>query len=334
MLSFITTEFIIAVSIAVVLIIILGALNILKKKRLKAFNKQQDDLERRELELKVAQLKADKVLADTEIAIKNLQHEAKEELNKYKLREMGTLEREIRDLRRRRTKEIEEEMSEFLKNKSAEIEGKIVNKQKELMEFEEELSDILYEMEIGQEEKIKKIKAKIDEMKSMEEAAIKARIRQYEDENYIEFHSMSIYEDEEVQINRLLDAVSGISGNKIVEAMNKLIFEYYYKNPLSDLTSRICHGKKISGIYKITDIETGRCYIGQSVDIASRWLTHCKRGSGVDAPTNNKLYPEMIKKRIYNFTFEIVEVTEKLNEQEKYWTEYFGAKVFGYTMKA
>ena len=28
------------------------------------------------------------------------------------------------------------------------------------------------------------------------------------------------------------------------------------------------------GIYKITCNETGKCYIGQSIDIENRWLQH------------------------------------------------------------
>jgi hypothetical protein len=43
----------------------------------------------------------------------------------------------------------------------------------------------------------------------------------------------------------------------------------------------------------------------------------------------------MQKHGIYNFKFEIIEqVPEtKLSEREKYWSEYFGAKVFGYSIK-
>jgi hypothetical protein len=38
---------------------------------------------------------------------------------------------------------------------------------------------------------------------------------------------------------------------------------------------------------------------------------------------------------VWYFTFEIVEVCEKaqLNEREQYWQEFFGAKEFGYSIK-
>ena len=202
------------------------------------------------------------------------------------------------------------------------------------MQFEEELDDIFYETELGHKEKMEAILAALNKLKSMEEAAVEARRREYQDANYIEFHSILIDEDEKNQINRLLEVVSTIPGDKIKSAVNKLVFDYYYRNAVDDMIKRICEGKKLAGIYKITDIETGMPYIGQSVDIGSRWLTHCKRGAGVDVATNNKLYPAMKRKRIYNFTYEIIEITDNLNEQEKYWAEFFKAKTFGYTMKA
>ena len=37
-----------------------------------------------------------------------------------------------------------------------------------------------------------------------------------------------------------------------------------------------------TGIYKITEIETQMCYVGQAVDIASRWKQHTKRGVGAE----------------------------------------------------
>jgi predicted GIY-YIG superfamily endonuclease len=48
-----------------------------------------------------------------------------------------------------------------------------------------------------------------------------------------------------------------------------------------------------TGIYKITCLENGKCYVGQAVDAASRWKQHIKRGLGAEAPTRNKLYPAM-----------------------------------------
>jgi hypothetical protein len=76
--------------------------------------------------------------------------------------------------------------------------------------------------------------------------------------------------------------------------------------------------------------------VGQSVDIGDRWKQHAKRGCGADAITNNKLYPAMRDLGLDKFQFEVVEITNdtnKLNELEKYWQEFFQSKEFGYSMK-
>ena len=77
------------------------------------------------------------------------------------------------------------------------------------------------------------------------------------------------------------------------------------------------------------------CYVGQAVDIASRWKQHIKRGIGAETPTRNKLYPAMLALGVENFSFEIVEECSRdmLNDREDYWQEYFHAKDFGYSIK-
>jgi len=308
-----------------------------KDKELKIANIESLKMHNKSLALENKELEIANIMSDTTLESEKLKSLAKDELNKYKLKEMGTFERELKQIRKEKLKEIDLEVEQYEKQKLEKteqlIESKIIEKQKELMQFEEELDDILYETELSHKDKMEAIFTALNKLKSMEEAAVEARRRQYQDENYIEFHSILIDEDEKKQINRLLEVVSTIPGDKIKLAVNKLVFDYYYRNAVDDLIKRVCEDKKLTGIYKITDKENGMCYIGQSVDIGSRWLTHCKRGAGVDSATNNKLYPAMKRKRIYNFTFEIVEVTDNLNEQEKYWAEYFKAKTFGYTMK-
>jgi hypothetical protein len=37
------------------------------------------------------------------------------------------------------------------------------------------------------------------------------------------------------------------------------------------MIGRVLGNRKIMGIYKITNLNNGMCYIGQSVDVADRW---------------------------------------------------------------
>jgi len=50
----------------------------------------------------------------------------------------------------------------------------------------------------------------------------------------------------------------------------KAVYDIYYKNKINDLVDRIVGKEKVGGIYKITHIESGKTYVGQSVDIGNR----------------------------------------------------------------
>lgn len=119
------------------------------------------------------------------------------------------------------------------------------------------------------------------------------------------------------------------------EPLNKVIWKVYYEKPYTDLIGRIIGQGTHTGIYKITHIDSGKCYVGQAVNIADRWRQHIKRGLGAETPTRNKLYPAMAEYGVENFTFEIVEECprEELNEREDYWQDMYHAKDYGYSIK-
>ena len=119
------------------------------------------------------------------------------------------------------------------------------------------------------------------------------------------------------------------------EPLNKVIWKVYYEKPTADMIGRVVGSGIHTGIYKITDIESGKCYVGQAANIADRWKQHIKRGVGAEAPTRNKLYPAMNSIGPENFTFEIIEECSRaaLDEREDYWQDYFKAKEFGYSIK-
>lgn len=76
----------------------------------------------------------------------------------------------------------------------------------------------------------------------------------------------------------------------------------------------------MKGVYKITS-PTGKIYVGQSVDIKSRWsiyrLMHCKNQS--------ILYKSFKKHGVKSHKFEVIEEcsVEMLNERERYYQDLF-----------
>lgn len=116
----------------------------------------------------------------------------------------------------------------------------------------------------------------------------------------------------------------------------KFIYEVYYKAKLEELFSRVLgENKSNGGIYKITNINNEKCYIGKTTNFLTRWRTHSKRGLKAEEASMNQLYQFMWEEGIENFSFEIVEVCDKdkQTEREKYWTEFYKSSYYGYNMK-
>ena len=113
--------------------------------------------------------------------------------------------------------------------------------------------------------------------------------------------------------------------------LSKLIWSQYYQKQVTQLCDRVVGKKIVCGIYKITDLLTQQCYIGQSVNISDRFKEHCKCGLGIDAPASNKLYNTMQRDKIQNFTFEILEQCsrEQLNQKEVFWIQMYKSNIYG-----
>ena len=82
------------------------------------------------------------------------------------------------------------------------------------------------------------------------------------------------------------------------------------------------------GIYKITNLINGKCYIGQSVNIRKRFISHKSIAYKPKAKSYDyQLYRAIRKYRWENFYFEILEECklEELNEREKYYISKYQA---------
>lgn len=173
---------------------------------------------------------------------------------------------------------------------------------------------------------------KLDDLQDKVTAAVEAAKRNAEMENKKDFYRLILSPEDVEEITRLRAVIPYLRN---AEPLNKVIWKVYYEKPYTDLIGRVIGSGIHCGIYKITNLNNQMCYIGQAVDIASRWKQHIKRGIGADTPTRNKLYPAMLENGVENFSFEVVEECprQQLNQREDYWQQYFKAKEFGYSIK-
>lgn len=119
------------------------------------------------------------------------------------------------------------------------------------------------------------------------------------------------------------------------EALKKVIYEVYYKARLEELFKRVLgENKDKGGIYKITNINNQKVYIGKTTKFMERWRVHSKRGCGLDT-IKNILYDNMYQDGLENYTWEIVEVCskEQQTEREKYWINFYKSNDYGYNQR-
>ncbi len=141
---------------------------------------------------------------------------------------------------------------------------------------------------------------------------------------------------------RLVPSASDLADSRRLEIVKRelnkprilcmLIWQTYWQPLAKKQFPLILQDKTKCGIYKITNLITDECYVGQSVDVYKRWNDHCKCGLGIDTPPGNKLYKAIQEYGLDNFTFELLTECKQaeLNEKEKYFIELYQADTFGY----
>lgn len=181
-------------------------------------------------------------------------------------------------------------------------------------------------------QKLEETLQKLAEAQAKAAAAIEVNRRAELEKSEKDFYRLQLSETDLEEIERLRSVIPYLRDK---EPLNKVIYKCYYEKPYTDLVGRVFNGRKPSGIYKITNLQNGKCYVGQATNIPERWRQHIKRGVGADVPTQNKLYPAMLEIGVENFMFEVVEECKAidLTPREKYWTDFYGAQTYGYVVK-
>jgi len=94
-----------------------------------------------------------------------------------------------------------------------------------------------------------------------------------------DYYRICLSDEDIAEIKRLREVLPYLRDKT---PLNKVIYKVYYERPLTDMIGRVIGAKPRTGIYKITNIETQMCYVGQAANIADRWKQHVKRGVGAE----------------------------------------------------
>lgn len=172
----------------------------------------------------------------------------------------------------------------------------------------------------------------IDETKWQQEKfeALLAPIKQYEMEQQQRlFYTVQLSEQEKEDINYLINDASNKIYNK--DAVNKIIWSEYIKPNLDQTLKRIGVEEK-PGVYKLTNINNGKCYIGKSTNVKKRISDHYKGVAGISTISKQAVHDEMRMSGLWNWTIEVIIYTDKdkLNELEKYYIDFFKSNEWGF----
>ena len=115
------------------------------------------------------------------------------------------------------------------------------------------------------------------------------------------------------------------------DIINKLVWTEYVK-PYIDETFKRTGIEDKPGIYKLTSLLTGKCYIGKSTNIKKRIADHMKSVVGISTIADQAVHHVIAQEGYWNWTIEPIIYCEKnqLNELEKYYIEFFKSQTFGY----
>ena len=275
--------------------------------------------------------------------IKINKNEQQEQYREQLQKELNILQININNLthsENEKKKELNKELLQFQEHRKKEIETYLESQEqlakqtinKTNQSAQEQIEDIKYNVQCfknNAEIEKQNIQNEINKLKASLSAGVEARLREQQKKDKIGFYKLSI-NDADLSDVKMLENLKASFHKPVV--LSKLIWTQYFQKQMTELCDRVLGKKTICGIYKITNLLTEQCYIGQSVNISDRWKQHCKCGLGIEASATNILYNAMQRDKIWNFTFELLEECpkENLNEKEKFWINMYQSNKFGY----
>ena len=195
--------------------------------------------------------------------------------------------------------------------------------------LEKQLEDAYASKQLSLLRDVEKCKMELDKIRATRAAAIEAQRKEKEIKEQLAFYCLTPTNSELDDIRKLERIKPDLHNPRI---LSMLIWSTYFQKPMTALCNNVLGTTTVTGIYKITNQKDNMCYVGQAVDVATRWKQHAKCGLGIDTPASNKLYKAMIQDGIWNFSWELLEQCPRsdLDEKEKFYINLYQSYEYGY----
>ena len=306
----------------------------LRSEELKQYFREEWEEKEKELEQKV------------QIKEKSLEKQWTDAYQKHQL-QLSNLDKEILNLesvlseKEKRYNEVNQDLKVYKKGKIEEINSAAAEyEERKQLEIKQKLQKMelqansdfnnhvdSYTIQKAQMQcEIKEIKAELEIERSKRAAINEEILRQRQVEENQDFYRIQLDPKDKNDIEILRDIAPRL---RKPEAINKIIWQNYYQKPLAELRKRAAI--EGPGVYKITRMKTNEIYIGQAVNISTRWSEHCKAALGVGTLASSQLHRVMAEDGPEQFVFEVLEEVpkEKLRERESYYIDFYDSKNCG-----
>ena len=298
--------------------------------------KQLDREEENQLKTSVALLKQERNQLQTDIDYLNEKSDiAIERYNnslKDKSQELDNYFKAQKSRQQQILDEDLEQLENYLNEKKYNVETEIKAIEHTYLNKKDELEKDYQQYEDTICAQIKDYMNKLNDSQQLYESVL-APIRQYEkDQQEKLFYTVQIPEEYQPDINYLLNTVAPQMRHP--DIISKLIWSEYIKPYLDEAFKRIGINAD-AGIYKITNIQDNKSYIGKGVDIKKRITDHFKGAIGIKSIADQAIHHAMLEQGLWNWAIEAITYCDKdqLSELEKYYIEFFKTQEYGYNKK-
>lgn len=265
------------------------------------------------------------LLTDYQDKILTVQNKYREELNK-KTEDLNVY---FEHQKNTRQSEMDTNFERLLREKEENLEAKYSKMAYEELEKEEKFKQQTQEIIEAAKKSQDNILADTLYQQQRYEALLEP-LKQYEMEQQERlFYTIQVPDEYKDDISFLITTVSQKVQHP--DIINKLVWAEYVK-PYIDGTFKRVGIEDKPGIYKITNIDSGKCYIGKSTNIKKRITDHFKSSIGIKTIADQAVHHEIWKTGFWNWAIEVIIYCEKeqLNELEKYYIDFFKSNNFGY----
>ena len=265
------------------------------------------------------------LIDDYQKKILAVQDQYKKELNK----KSSDLDAYFASQKQIRQSEMDTDFERLWREKEENLNNKYIKLEREELEKEHKLRQEVWEnIEAARKSQDDIIADTLHQQQRFE--ALLEPLKQYEKEQQERlFYTIQVPDEYKEDIEFLLTTVAAKVQHP--DIINKLIWAEYVK-PYIDATFKRVGIKDEPGIYKLTSLIDGKCYIGKSTNIKKRIADHFKASVKLESIAHQAVHDEITKTGFWNWTIEVIIYCEKekLSELEKYYINFFKSQEWGF----